>query len=133
MTHARSPRRGLPLALALLAAGAPALAADWRSVGRTFAGNEVFVDDAATRRVGDLRTTWVRVVYPRGLDVEGQRAHTTEALAHFDCRNRSSAGIAVIFYDDVGRELKHTLEETVRFHVDPEGSFGALAREALCR
>jgi hypothetical protein len=133
MTIARSSRRALPLILALLVAGAPAFAADWLPLGRTFGGNDVFVDAVATRRLGDLRTTWVRVVYPRGLDVEGKRAHSTEALAHFDCRTGSSAGVAVIFYDDGGRELKHAVEETVRFYVDPDGSFGALARVALCR
>ena len=133
MTPTRSSRRALPLALALLAAGAPAHAADWQPVGESFGGNQVFVDAPATRRLGDLRTTWVRVVYARGIDVEGQQARSTEALAHFDCRGGSSAGIAVVFYDDGGRELKHTIEETVRFHVDPEGSFGAIARAALCR
>ena len=63
-------------------------------------GNEVYVDAAAMRRAGDVRTTWVRVVYARPVDVPGGEARSFEALAHFDCRAGSSAGIAVILYAD---------------------------------
>ena len=125
--------RYLATLIATLALAAAADAAEWRSVGRTFGGNEVFVDAPATRVLGDLRTTWVRVVYARPIDVDGLAARSTEALAHFDCRAGASAGIAVIFYDDGGRLLKYGLEETVVFHPDPDGSFGDLASKALCR
>jgi hypothetical protein len=125
--------RPLAALIATLALAAVADAAEWRSIGRTFGGNEVFVDAPATRVVGDLRTTWVRVVYARPIYVDDLAARSTEALAHFDCRAGASAGIAVIFYDDGGRVLKYSVESTVTFHADPDGSFGAIAGQALCR
>ena len=127
--------RRAALALALATTGGVAHATDWKPAGRTFGGNEVYVDAAAMRRAGDVRTTWVRVVYARPVDVPGGEARSFEALAHFDCRAGSSAGIAVILYaDEAGsRVLLHTQEESVRFNRDPEGSFGALASETICR
>jgi len=125
--------RPLTALIATLALATPARAADWKSVGATFNGNQIFVDAPATRVLGELRTTWVRVVYTRPIDVDGLAAHSTEALAHFDCRTGASAGIAVIFYDDGGRLLKYSLEDTVVFHRDPDGSFGDLVGKALCR
>ena len=121
-------------ALAALALAAPAHAAEWKSAGSTFSGNAVFVDVAATRRIGDVRTTWVRVVYSRPVDVPGGVARSMETLGHFDCRAGVSAGVSVIFYaDEAGtRPLLHSLQDTITFGPDDEGSFGALARKSLC-
>jgi hypothetical protein len=120
--------------LAALAAASPAIAADWKPAGKTFSGNDVYVDAAATRAIGDVRTTWVRVVYVRPFEIPGGNARSMEALAHFDCRTHASAGISVVFYAEPagGRILLFSHEETVRFDPDPAGSFGEIARKALC-
>jgi len=109
-------------------------AVDWIPAGRTFGGNDVFVDLDGVRVAGDVRTGWVRVVYARPVDLPAESARSMQALAHFDCRAGSSAGIRVIFYaDEAGqRVVLFTEVETVRLSPDPEGSFGALAGKAIC-
>ena len=127
--------RVLALPLLVLGLAAPARAADWKSAGTTFQGNVVFVDADGARRVGDLRTTWVRVVYSRPMEVPGGLARSMETLGHFDCRAGTSAGVSVIFYaDEAGaRPLRQSIMDTITFAADDAGSFGALARQALCR
>ncbi len=109
-------------------------AVDWKNAGKTYGGNDVFVDLDGVRVGGDVRTAWVRVDYARPVELPNGSARSMQALAHFDCPKGASAGIRVIFYADAatGRVLLVNEEETVRMSPDPDGSFGKLAGQAIC-
>jgi hypothetical protein len=141
-----SVRKGLFIALAVLASvllvGLAARAAgDWQSVGATAGGDQILVSSVTAARKNGLRSAWVRVEYkePVKLPVGGPFVEL-RARVRFNCSDDNAVPGVVAnsewFYSrDRGGQLvvsKKTRRDD-QFGQAPEGNFGEIARDFVCR
>lgn len=127
----------LCIALAPLLLGLVAIAAgDWRQIGSTPSGDEVFVSSLSSPRNGQ-RTAWVRVQYKEPVKLpQGGPFLELRARVRFNCLSGSAVSNSEWLYSrDRGGKLvvsKKTRRDD-QFGLTSEGGFGEIARDFVCK
>ncbi len=83
-----------------LLADSPALAASWARLSGSTTGDQIWADVTSISEEGGIRTAWIRTVYQRP-NREG--ATSDMSRFHYDCGNRETALLDVIYYGVRGR------------------------------
>jgi hypothetical protein len=143
MVLSRSPvKKGLLVAVAVVLApvllvGVVVFAAgDWRQIGATPGGDQVLVSSLTSQKNG-LRTAWIRVEYKEPAKLpQGGPFVELRARVHFNCISGTAVPNSVWFYS---RDHSGKLIVSKKSHRDdqfgqlPEGDFGELARDYVCK
>jgi hypothetical protein len=143
MVLSRSPvKKGLLVAFAVVLApvllvGVVVFAAgDWRQIGATPGGDQVLVSSLTSQKNG-LRTAWIRVEYKEPAKLpQGGPFVELRARVHFNCISGTAVPNSVWFYS---RDHSGKLVVSKKSHRDdqfgqlPEGDFGELARDYVCK
>jgi hypothetical protein len=143
MVLSRSPaKKGLLVAVAVVLApvllvGVVVFAAgDWRQIGATPGGDQVLVSSLTSQKNG-LRTAWIRVEYKEPAKLpQGGPFVELRARVHFNCISGTAVPNSVWFYS---RDHSGKLVVSKKSHRDdqfgqlPEGDFGELARDYVCK
>ncbi|MGA8438753.1 MAG: surface-adhesin E family protein [Candidatus Sulfotelmatobacter sp.] len=135
-------KKGLLVAVAVVLApvllgGVVVFAAgDWRQIGATPGGDQVLVSSVTAQKNG-LRTAWIRVEYKEPAKLpQGGPFVELRARVHFNCTSGTAAPNSVWFYS---RDHSGKLVVSKKSHRDdqfgqpPEGDFGELARDYVCK
>jgi hypothetical protein len=124
------------IAVSLVLAASPALAARWEAVGLSSKGNQVFIDASKMKRAtGDVRAVAYRVLYTTPIDLDGRSIASLRVDARFDCRSGMvTTDKITMFTDPDGTRTLAQRRERVPLTVkEPAGSSGDVARQAVCR
>ena len=126
-----------PVVLVGLAARA---AGDWQNVGATAVGDQVLISSVTARKNG-LRSAWVRVEYKEPVKLAGGGPFVElRARVRFNCSdNNATQGVVANsewFYSrDRGGKLmvSKKARRDDQFGQAPEGGFGDMARDFVCK
>jgi hypothetical protein len=124
------------IAVSLICAASPALAARWEAVGQSIKGNQVFIDASKMKRAtGDVRAVAYRVLYATPIDLDGRSIASSRVDARFDCRSGmvTTDKITLFIDADGTRPLAQKRERVPMTVKEPVGSSGDVARQAVCR
>lgn len=122
----------------LIAVGHPRSAAAqsrWKEIGKTSAGNSVYVDPRSVKRVNGLVTARVRVRFDPPVKTPKGPWATSQTLATFDCAKTSVAAKENVYYADAAgtRVVDRTVNAKPGFGPVLKGSMGEIALTYLCR
>lgn len=86
------------------AAAVPAAAQGrWKEVGKTSAGNSVFIDPKSMKTVNGIITAHVQVRFEKPVDAgHGKQWRLSRHIAMFDCAKKTVAAKESIYYSDYG-------------------------------
>ena len=128
---------GVGLAIVLTIVRVPdALAAQaWKQIGTTASGNAVFVNLRSVRKVGDLVSAVVRVVFTPPVKVANGTWASSHTTATFDCAKRTFAVKENAFYADARgtRLTERKVNKLPGYGTVIGGSPTAMALDYLCR
>ena len=106
----------------------------WRSIGRTAAGNEVFVETRSVKRTDGLVAANVRVVFTQ--PVKGARGTfaSYRTSATFNCAKKSLAARENVYYADARstKVIDRSVNKLPGFGPALGGSLGDVALRYLC-
>ena len=107
----------------------------WVSIGKTSAGNAVFVESRSVKRTGELVSANVRVVFTEPVKGAKGTFASYRTSATFDCSRRSLAARENVYYADARgtREIDRSVNKMPGFGPALGGSLGAVALDHLCK
>jgi hypothetical protein len=88
-----------PLLLATLTASAGAQSR-WKEIGKTAAGNSIYVDPRSVKTVNGIVTARVRVKFTTPVKAPEGLWKTSQHVAMFDCAKKSVAAKESVYYSD---------------------------------
>lgn len=110
-------------------------ASDWRAIGTTAGGDEVFVSSLSAPKNG-LRIAWIRVDFKEPLRLaQGGPFVELRARVRYNCLKGSAAPNSEWLYSrDRGKLVvsKKTRQDD-QFGTQSEGGFGQIARDYVCQ
>jgi hypothetical protein len=106
----------------------------WVAIGKTSAGNSVFVDPRTVKRTGDLVAANVRVVFTEPVKGAKGTFASYRTSATFNCTKKSLAAKENVYYADAKstRVIDRSVNKLPGFGPALGGSLGAVALEYLC-
>jgi hypothetical protein len=106
----------------------------WVAIGKTSAGNSVFVDSRTVKRTGDLVAANVRVVFTEPVKGAKGTFASYRTSATFNCTKKSLAAKENVYYADAKstRVIDRSVNKLPGFGPALGGSLGAVALEYLC-
>lgn len=111
-------------------------AGDWRQIGATAGGDQVWVSSLTPQRNG-LRTAWIRVEYKEPIKLpQGGQFVELRARVRFNCASGSAVPNSEWFYsrDHSGKlVVSKKARRDDQFGQIAEGNFGELTREFVCK
>ena len=139
-------RTPAPLALSRLLVGAAALATlslsparlhaqpAWKAIGKTSAGNAVFVNPRTVKRTGDLVSAQVRVVFTEPVKGAKGTFASYRTSATFNCTKKSLAAKENVYYADAKgtKIIDRSVNKLPGFGPALGGSLGDVALQFLC-
>jgi hypothetical protein len=107
----------------------------WVSIGKTSAGNSVFVESRSVKRTGDLVAANVRVVFTEPVKGAKGTFASYRTSATFNCTKKSLAAKENVYYADARgtRVIDRSVNKMPGFGPALGGSLGAVALEHLCK
>ena len=122
--------------LATLSLGAARLDAQtaWKAIGRTSAGNAVFVNSRTVKRAGDLVSAHVRVVFTEPVKGAKGTFASYRTVATFNCTRKSLAAKENVYYADAKgtKVIDRSVNKLPGFGPALGGSLGDVALTFLC-
>jgi hypothetical protein len=93
--------------LLVVALAAPAAAqTGWKEIGKTLAGNSVYVDPRSVKTSKGIVTARVRVKFTEPVKTPRGMWKTSQHVAMFDCAKKSVAAKESVYYaDEAGRKV----------------------------
>jgi|SRR5579884_1605653 len=122
--------------LAIIALPQPALAQSrWKEIGKTSAGNSVYVDPHSVKRVNGQVTARVRVRFDPPVKTPKGPWATSQTLATFDCAKSAVAAKENVYFADAAgtRVVDRSVNAKPGFGPVLKGSMGEIALTYLCR
>jgi hypothetical protein len=106
----------------------------WVSIGKTSAGNSVFVETRSVKRTGELVAANVRVVFTEPVKGAKGTFASYRTSATFNCTKKSLAAKENVYYADAKstRVIDRSVNKIPGFGPALGGSLGAVALEHLC-
>ena len=127
----------LPIALAALVAVARPTAAQsrWKEIGKTSAGNSVFVDPASVKKVNGIVNARVRVVFAKPVETPQGNWMVSHSAAMFDCTKATVAAKETTYYSDAAatRVVDKRTNAKPGFGPALGGSMAKVALDYLCK
>lgn len=107
----------------------------WKEIGKTSAGNVVYVDPHSVKKVSGLVTARVRVRFDPPVKTPKGLWATSQTLATFDCAKSSVAAKENVYYADAAgtRVVDRTVNAKPGFGPVLKGSMGEIALTYLCQ
>ncbi len=107
----------------------------WVAIGKTSAGNSVFVESRSVKRTGELVAANVRVVFTEPVKGAKGTFASYRTSATFNCTKRSLAAKENVYYADAKgtRVIDRSINKMPGFGPALGGSLGAVALEHLCK
>lgn len=127
--------RSLITGVILLACAAPVASAQkWKDIGKTASGNAVSVDPKSVKRVGNLVSATVRVVFTPPVKAARGIWASSKTIATFDCAKRYLAAKENVFYSDANstKVIERSVNKQPGFGPALGGSLGGVAVDYLC-
>lgn len=120
--------------LVLVPAFAAAAQGRWKEIGKTSAGNSVYVDPRSVKKVNGIITARVRVKFEPPVKTPQGLWATSQTLAMFDCAKSSIAAKETVYYADetTGKVVERKVNAQPGFGPALGGSMGKLALDYLC-
>lgn len=108
--------------------------AGWKAIGKTAAGNAVFVESRSVKRTGQLVAANVRVVFSEPVKGAKGTFASYRTSATFDCAKQSLAAKENVYYADAkGRKvIDRSVNKLPGFGPALRGSLGDVAMIHLC-
>ena len=127
-------RPGVMALLALLVPATTHAQRGWTSIGKTSAGNEVFVESRSVKRTGDLVAANVRVVFTEPVKGAKGTFASYRTSATFNCARKSLAAKENVYFADAKstRVIDRTVNKMPGFGPALGGSLGDVALKHLC-
>jgi hypothetical protein len=118
-----------------LAPGALQAQRGWVSIGKTSAGNAVFVESRSVKRTGELVAANVRVVFTEPVKGAKGTFASYRTSATFNCTKKSLAAKENVYYADAKstRVIDRSVNKLPGFGPALGGSLGAVALDYLCK
>ena len=115
----------------------PAVAAAqsrWKEIGKTSAGNAVYVDPRSVKKVNGIITARVRVKFEQPVKTRQGVWATSQTLAMFDCAKSTIAAKETVYYADekTGKIVERKVNAQPGFGPALGGSMSKLALDYLC-
>ena len=129
----RAPLESL---LLLTMATTPALAQGrWKEIGKTTAGNSVYVDPTSVKTVSGVITARIRVKFAAPVKTPDGDWVASHHTAMFDCAHSTVAGKESIYYSDeaANKIVKHTTIGKPGFGPAIGGSMSQVALDYMCK
>ena len=106
----------------------------WVPIGKTSAGNSVYVESRSVKRTGDLVAANVRVVFTEPVKGAKGTFASYRTSATFNCAKKSLAAKENVYYADAKgtRVIDRSVNKMPGFGPALGGSLGAVALEHLC-
>jgi hypothetical protein len=120
--------------LAVLAASAEAQGR-WKEIGKTSAGNSVYVDPRTVKKANGIVTARVRVLFAEPVATPQGAWKTSQHIAMFDCAKSTVAAKESVYYsDEAGRKVveRRTIAQP-GFGPALGGSMTKVALDYLCK
>ena len=107
----------------------------WKEIGRTSSGNHVFLDPKSVHARKELIDATVRVVFTAPVESRQGALYAARTTGTFNCTTRKLAVKENTFFGNAKetRTIQHTVNTIPGFGWVPDGSFGAVALDYLCR
>jgi hypothetical protein len=125
------------IALAALAAfAAPAAAQSrWKEIGKTSAGNLVFVDPGSIKKANGIITARVRVKFTDPVETPQGKWMLTNSLAMFDCAKSTVAAKETVYYSDAAatKVVDRRVNAKPGFGPALGGSMAKVALDYVCK
>lgn len=115
--------------------GSAAAQSRWKEIGKTSAGNAVYVDPRSVKKVSGLVTARVRVRFDPPVKTPKGPWATSQTLATFDCAKSAVAAKENVYYADAAgtRVVDRTVNAKPGFGPVLQGSMGEIALAYLCK
>jgi hypothetical protein len=126
----------LPALLALALAAAPASAQGrWKEIGKTSAGNTVYVDPHSVKHAKGIVTARLRVVFATPVATPEGAWKSSQHTAMFNCAKATVAAKENVYYADVaGRKVvERSAPEIPGYGSVIGGSMTKIALDYLCK
>jgi hypothetical protein len=124
-------------AAALAVTAAPAAAQGrWKEIGKTAAGNIIYVDPKSVKTVNGIVTARVQVKFVEPVKVPNKGEwHLSRHIASFDCAKKTVAARESTYYgDDAGTKvMQHDVVKIPGYASPIGGSMTAVAWDYLCK
>ena len=106
----------------------------WKAIGKTSAGNAVFVDTRSVKRTGPLVAANVRVVFTEPVKGAKGTFASYRTSATFDCAKQSLAAKENVYYADAKgrRVIDRSVNKLPGYGPALRGSLGDVALTYLC-
>lgn len=106
----------------------------WKAIGKTSAGNAVFVNPRTVKRTGDLVSAHVRVVFTEPVKGAKGTFASYRTSATFNCTKKSLAAKENVYYADAKgtKVIDRSVNKLPGFGPALGGSLGDVALTFLC-
>jgi len=108
----------------------------WTEIGKTSAGNLVYVDPKTVKTVNGITTARIRVKFVTPVDVRGGKSYESQHAALFDCAKRTVGVKANIYYGNAAATKvvqRDVAIEAPGFRPAPVGSMGQIGLDYFCK
>ena len=107
----------------------------WKEIGKTSAGNLVYVDPKTVKTVNGITTARIRVKFIKPVPVNGGAWYESHHSAMFDCAKRTVGSKENIYYGDAAatKVLKRDVIAQPGFGPALGGSMAQVALDHLCK
>jgi hypothetical protein len=108
----------------------------WKEIGKTAAGNIVYIDPKSVKTVNGIITARLQVKFLTPVEVPNKGAwHLSRHVASFDCAKKTVAAKESTYYgDEAGTKvMQHDVVKIPGFATAIGGSMTAIALDYVCR
>jgi hypothetical protein len=121
--------------LALVAPARAQAQGRWKEIGKTSAGNPVYVDPGSIKTVNGIVHARIRVRFITPVDAPEGKWLSSQHAAMFDCAKSTLANKESTYYSDAAgtKVIKHTVNAKPGFGPALGGSMTQVALDYICK
>jgi len=107
----------------------------WKEIGKTSAGNSVFVDPASVKKVNGIITARLRVKFTTPVETPRGSWKVSQHIAMFDCAKSTVAAKESMYYSDAAatKMVQRDAAKIPGFGSPIGGSMTRVALDYLCK
>jgi hypothetical protein len=107
----------------------------WKEIGKTSAGNPVYVDPKTVKIVNGITTARIRVKFVKPVDVQNDKWFESRHTAMFDCAKRTVGAKESVYYGDAAatKVVKRDVIAKPGFGPAIGGSMTQIALDYFCK
>ena len=107
----------------------------WKEIGKTSAGNLVYVDPKTVKTVNGITSARVRVKFVTPVDVKGGKWYESQHAAMFDCSKRTVGAKENVYYGDAAatKVVQRSVIGQPGFGPALGGSMAQVALDYFCK